>query len=131
MTGNRAFGDIEPILRLDRADRQRARRCLDAASGAQPAGEHGLGQRDRRGMITRGAQDRGRLDHARSAFGENVGIARLFDRSPQPAGPNAAFSGSSRDFGRNEIAKEPHRAVVEDRVRHREPHLTAGRGRGR
>jgi hypothetical protein len=70
-----------------------------------------------------GAQDRRRLGQAGSTLGENAGITRLFDRPPQPVGPGTAF-GRSRDFGRNEIAEQPHRAVVEDRVRQSRQHLT-------
>jgi hypothetical protein len=130
VTRNCAFGDREPILRFDRADRQRACWCLDPADGAYPAAEHSFGQRDRGGMIASGAQYRCRFDHTGSALDENVGVARLFDRSPQPVGPGAAF-GIGRDLGCDEVAEEPHRALVEDRIRHLSVSLNATRGRGR
>ena len=68
-------------------------------------------------MMPGGAQDRRRLDHAAGALGENIRIPRLFDSLPQPVGPDAAF-GSGRDLGSDEVAEEPHRAVVKDRVGH-------------
>jgi hypothetical protein len=136
MAGNSAFRDVEPIPRLDGADRQRTRRRPDPADGAQPAGEHGFCERDRGGMMAGGAQDRRRLDHAGCALGENVGIARRFDRLPQPVGPGAAFR-IGRYLWCDEVAEEPHRTVVEDRVRHSaSPQNSAplrpsgGRGRG-
>jgi len=82
IAGNSGLRNVEPILRLDRTDRQRARRGFDRAACAQPAGEHGFGQRDRRGMMAGSAQDCRRLDHTRRAIGEDIRIARLFDRVP-------------------------------------------------
>ena len=65
----------------------------------------------------------------KTKLGEDIEIARLFNRSPQPVRPSAFLGGGQR-LGSHQVGKEPHRAVVEDRVRHRAP-FTAARGRGR
>ena len=77
-----------------------------------------------------GAQDRDRLDHAAGTVGQHVEIAGLVHRPPQRLRPLAGLGGFQQ-LRRDVIAEQAQRAVVKDRVAHRDLLLSAARGRGR